>query len=133
MRILFLVILVTTVSACTSTVIDTTGPTGPEPEVVRFSADVLPVFAASCGGIGCHVGFRISGVALDSHDAVTASVGLQYGGPIVIPGNAADSPIMDKLSPNPRHGLRMPLGKAPLSAAEQEAIRTWIQDGALDN
>lgn len=135
-RALLVLTLVFGVGACTSKTIDNTGLTDPGPDdevIVSYASDIQPLFNASCGGIGCHVGFQMSGVALDSYAAVMASVGLQYGGPIVIPGNASGSPLIDKLSATPQSGRRMPLTGVPLPASDIELIRTWINDGALDN
>lgn len=120
--------------ACRDTVVDNSDQMTPPPqEEISFADDVLPIFGASCSGSGCHVGERTNGVRLDSYEQVTSSVGLQYGSPIVEPGNAADSPIIDKITPNPQFGVRMPFGRAPLSALQIDLIRTWIDDGADDN
>ena len=121
-------------AGCRDTLIDNTDPLDDAPtENVSFEQDVLPIFAGSCSGVGCHVGETTNGVRLDSHERVTSSIGLQYGGPIVVPGDAAASPIVDKITPNPEFGVRMPFGRAPLPAAQIELIRTWIDEGANDN
>ncbi|NBW93046.1 MAG: hypothetical protein EBR20_01520 [Bacteroidetes bacterium] len=106
---------------------------GEQSEEIRFSTDVLPVFAASCGGSGCHIGASASGVNLASWSATMASQGVQYGGPTVIAGNSSASPLVNKLASSPRFGSRMPLGRAPLSAASIQTIADWIDAGALDN
>jgi len=105
----------------------------PPQEDVSFSDDILPIFGASCSGSGCHVGETTNGVRLDSYEQVTGSVGLQYGGSIVVPGDAAASPIVDKISANPEFGVRMPFGRAPLSALQIDLIKSWIDGGASDN
>ena len=135
-RPLFVLFLTVGFSACTSKTIDNTGLTDPGPDdqvAVSYASDIQPLFNATCAGIGCHVGFQMSGVALDSYDAVMASIGLQYGGPIVIPGNASGSPLIDKISASPQSGRRMPLTGVPLPASDIELIRTWIDDGAPNN
>lgn len=100
---------------------------------IRFSSDVRPVFAASCGGSGCHIGASASGVNLASWSATMGSQGVQYGGPTVIAGNSSASPLIDKLRSSPRFGSRMPLGRAALPASSIQAIADWIDAGALDN
>jgi len=106
---------------------------GEEAGEIRFSTDVLPVFAASCGGSGCHIGASASGVNLASWSATMASQGVQYSGPTVIAGNSSASPLVDKLASSPRFGSRMPLGRAPLSSASIQAIADWIDAVAPNN
>jgi hypothetical protein len=138
-RLLLLLLLLLLLAACSSETIDNTGITDPDPDpdpepmTVSYARDIQPLFNASCGGVGCHVGQSTNGVSLGSHAQVVASVGFQYGTPIVLPGNAADSPIIDKISANPRFGSRMPLGRAPLEGADINRIRNWIDDGAPNN
>lgn len=117
--------------------------TGPDPgdngngngnEVpVSFANDVLPIFVASCSGSGCHNPGAQSGVRLGSWAQVTGSVGQQYGGPVIIAGNAAGSPLVDKIGSSPGFGQRMPLGGAGLSSGEIQAIVAWIDEGAANN
>ena len=115
-----------------------TGPVTEEPDnqtptVVSFSMQVQPIFAASCGGSGCHVGGSASGVNLASWSATMASNGSQYGGPSVVAGSAAISPLVDKLGSSPRFGSRMPLGRAALTSSQIASISSWINDGAPNN
>ena len=119
-------------SACQSRQIDNTLLVDPD-RPVRFSQDVLPIFTASCGGGGCHIDQHASGVNLSSYQDLVNSQGQQYDEPIVLPGNPADSPLIDKLRANPRFGARMPLSQAALSAEQIALIRSWIDDGAPDN
>lgn len=119
-------------AACQSEKIDNTiglDPDGP----VSFSVDVLPLLTASCGGSGCHVGQRTSGVELTNYDRIMTSVGDQYGRAIVVPHDAANSPLVDKIRPQPDVGLRMPFGRAPLTADQIARIEAWIEEGARNN
>ena len=118
--------------ACQDKLVDHTDP-GDPPADVSFSSDIMPLFTASCGGVGCHIGRTESGVNLSSHAQVMASTGSQYGIRVVLAGDAAGSPLVDKLSTNPDYGTRMPRGGAALSAAQIQLIRAWIDEGALDN
>jgi len=118
--------------SCQSEKIDNTviGPGGP----VSFAQDIEPLLTTACAGSGCHVGETTSGVNLSNYQQIINSLGDQYGERIVDPGNAADSPIVDKISTQlPRFGERMPLGGTPLSGTQIAQIRDWIDGGALDN
>ena len=135
--ILFLAIVL---AACSSDSDNTiTGPDntnnngGGVIENVKFSTQVGPIFAATCSGSGCHNPGAQSGVRLGSWSQVMSSVGQRYGGPIVLPGNAAGSPLIDKLGASPRFGIRMPDGGAPLTSTQIQTIATWINEGALNN
>lgn len=118
--------------ACQDKLVDNTDSGDPVTDV-SFSTEVQPIFNASCSGVGCHIGQTTNGVNLSSYAQVTASTGTQYGSKIVVPGDADASPIVDKLRTNPDYGVRMPRGGAALSAAKIQLIRTWIDEGALDN
>lgn len=101
---------------------------------VSYSAEVQPIFTSSCGGSGCHLGNdQTSGVNLSTYQQVISSVGEGYNGPIVIAGDGANSPLVDKLGSRPRLGSRMPDGRAALSTTQIALIRTWIDEGAQDN
>ncbi|MFT5145007.1 MAG: outer membrane scaffolding protein for murein synthesis (MipA/OmpV family) [Rhodothermales bacterium] len=119
-------------SACQSNKIDNSVIV--EPDVgVSYAASVQPIFSSGCGGVGCHVGETTNGVNLSNHAQVMSSSGLQYGGSIVVVGDGANSPLVDKIGPSPTHGSRMPLGLAALSASDVALIRTWIDEGATNN
>jgi len=105
------------------------GQSGP----VSFSQQVAPIFQSSCSGSGCHINGAKNGVNLTSYAQVIASRGQQYGSLVVLPGNAAQSPLVDKLGSNPLFGIRMPDGKSALSSSQITLIRTWINEGALNN
>jgi hypothetical protein len=94
--------------------------------------DIQGVLTSNCGGGSCHINQTTSGVNLTSYETVMASIGTQYAGPIVVPGSPAGSPLIDKvLMPEPRHGLRMPLGAEPLSEEELDMLLDWVSDGAI--
>ena len=105
-----------------------------EVEGVSFSTEVQPIFLNSCGGSGCHLGNdQTSGVNLSTYQRVISSIGEGYNGPIVRAGDGAGSPIVDKIGSRPQVGSRMPLGRTALSTTQIATIRTWIDEGALDN
>jgi len=91
---------------------------------------VQPIFRDSCSP--CHIGRATSGVELTDHRAVLASVGEQFGKPIVSPYGYAESPLWRKIARlSPPHGLRCPRERPALSRAEIDLIARWIDDGAL--
>ncbi|SMO34612.1 T9SS type A sorting domain-containing protein [Gracilimonas mengyeensis] len=92
---------------------------------VDYETEIQPIFNSNC--VTCHG--SSSGVTLSSYDAVMNSVGNQYGSNIVVPGAPDDSPLVDKIEPNPEFGSRMPQGGS-LSDEEIQLIRTWISEGA---
>jgi hypothetical protein len=100
---------------------------------VSFSQQIAPIFQSTCSGSGCHINGGKNGVNLTTYAQVIASRGQQYGSLVVLPGNAAQSPLIDKLGSNPLFGIRMPDGKSALSSSQITLIRTWINEGALNN
>ncbi len=105
---------------------NTTGP-------VSYSQKIAIIFQSSCGGSGCHINNSKDGVNLTTYAQVMASHGTQYNSRIVVPGNASGSPLVDKLGSSPAFGVRMPDGRPALSNAQITLIRTWINEGALNN
>lgn len=117
---------------------NSTGPDpNPDPDPdrnVSFSQDISPIFQASCAESGCHdSGTQESGVNLSSYDDAMNSVGTQYEENVINPGNPDESPLVDKIEPDPQEGQRMPYQRDPLSQAKIDSIRAWIEDGAPDN
>jgi hypothetical protein len=70
---------------------------------------------------------------LDSFQSTINSEGTSYGGLIVVPNNADNSPLVDKLGENPEFGNRMPQGRSALSNSEIGKIIAWINQGAQNN
>jgi hypothetical protein len=129
-------------SACSSDTMDNTSGAlvDPDPpdmgengDPVSFSTQIQPIFSASCGGSSCHIPGPRNGVSLGSHAAVVASRGSQYSSLVVLPGNAAESPLIDKLGGAPQFGQQMPDGRPSLSFAQIQLIATWIDEGAQNN
>ncbi|MDZ7660268.1 c-type cytochrome domain-containing protein [Fodinibius sp.] len=119
---------------------NSTGPDpdpDPDPDLnrnVSFSQDISPIFQSSCATSGCHdSGTQESGVNLSSYDDAINSVGNQYEENIINAGNPDESPLVDKIEPDPQEGQRMPYQRDPLSQADIDSIRAWIEDGAPDN
>ncbi len=97
---------------------------GQEPRKIDFATDVQPIFKARC--IGCHgPAQQKNGFRLDRRsDAMR-------GGTIAVigPGNSAGSRLYLRLTGG-EYGLQMP-PTGPLSAAELNTIKEWIDQGAI--
>jgi len=94
---------------------------------VSFSTDIAPVLLESCRG--CHIGGQQAsgGFRMDSYAALMRGGG---SGAVVIPGQAADSLIVRKLT-GEASGQRMPAGGRPtLSQEKMDLIIQWIGQGA---
>ena len=88
-----------------------------------FENEVRPLLAQRC--YGCH-GKRKqeSGLRLDSHSAVARG---GRGGAVVVPGNAAQSRLVEFVA---RQGpVKMPPAR-PLSQREVGVLRQWVEEGA---
>jgi hypothetical protein len=97
--------------------------------VVSFSADVRPIFAnQKIGCLGCHGGQNNLFVGTPA-DLLRGG----FHGPAIVPGNSAASLIIQKMSPNPPFGARMPFGGNPVPDSLVQIIKNWIDQGAHDN
>jgi hypothetical protein len=92
---------------------------------VDYQTEIQPIFNSKC--TSCHGG--LNGVTLSSYQSVMNSNGTNYG-QIVVPGDPGGSPLVQKLSPNPPIGDRMPQGGPFLSNEQINLISTWINEGA---
>ncbi len=99
---------------------------------VSFSATVGPLLSTWCGA--CHISTTNGGMNMGA-GPTAASVRSAAGnnGPIVRIGQALSSNIYLKTTDTPPFGNRMPNGGPYLSAAQQNQIRDWINQGAQDN
>ena len=94
------------------------------------------VFTPTCATAGCHRGAMPS-ANLDLSDAMTSYtelVGVESsvvaGRLLVIANDSANSYLLEKLGPDPTAGQQMPVGRPPLSTADIDVIRQWIDTGA---
>ena len=100
---------------------------------VDYHSDIQPIFTASCSGGFCHVQMATNGVELTSYSTAIESVGISYAGRAIVPGDAASSPLFDKIAnETPENGSRMPLGGDPLTETQIDLIRRWIDEGARE-
>lgn len=96
-----------------------------------YGHNVQTIFNQHCGGNGgCHINGSAYGVNLSTYDNVINGYSSEYKKKLVIKGNASGSPLYDKLQPRPQHGYRMPYGRSPLSSAQIDTIKVWINRGA---
>lgn len=112
-------------------------PVGDDPndslpvENLSYSNHFQPIFNNRCAP--CHISQSTNGVRLNNFNNVINSIGDQYGENIVIPFEPDQSPLINKVEPNPDFGVRMPQGGPFLSGVQIQAIRTWIEEGAENN
>ena len=96
---------------------------------VSFDREVRPILSESC--FSCHgpdVQSRQDGLRLDIQHGALEDRG-RFGGPVVVPGNAAESPLFARIRAEDAR-TRMPRGGDALSNDEIETIRLWIDQGA---
>ncbi|OWY73164.1 hypothetical protein B7486_02105 [cyanobacterium TDX16] len=97
-----------------------------DPRVEFFSREVRPLLSQKC--MGCHgpTEFAESGLSL------TSAGGMLVGGsrgPAVVPGRPSESLLIRALAGD---GLpRMPYGGDPLTPEQLDALRRWVQEGAV--
>lgn len=106
---------------------DDGGNNGGDTSTVLFASQILPIFQANCSGGLCHSPCGPNnghGLCLVSHTTLTSSGA-------VIPGDAQNSLMVKYL--DGRQNPRMPYGRLPLSDSLIQVIRTWIDEGALNN
>jgi len=102
------------------------GGTAHGDEPVDYLQEIRPLLWQRC--TSCHGAVRQqSGLRLDT--AVLARQGGE-GGPAVVPGQPAESLLLDAVRGTPGVA-RMPPEGEPLSAAEIERLERWIQQGAV--
>lgn len=102
-------------------------------ETVSFAADVQPVFTANC--VGCHGRFGNGGLDLRAGQAwgnLVDQASATYTQDRVVPGVPDQSLLYLKITGAAGVGGEMPPGNS-LPAGEITTIRTWIEEGALDN
>jgi hypothetical protein len=112
------------------------GP-GPDPDPVSYSADIAPLFNRC---LVCHGNPGNNNFSVRSYEHLFLP-GMQATSRGLLPIKAGDpdsSYVLWKLAGTgplgePITGQRMPQSGGTLTPGEQNLIRTWIDDGALDN
>lgn len=108
---------------------------------VSFEKDVMPILSSSC--LSCHdgsgEGSSASGFSVSNYADVMA--GTKFG-EVVIAGDSASSTLYRLIGHKADPSIHMPphhdssnasVKVDPLSDAQVETIRLWIDQGALDN
>jgi hypothetical protein len=92
---------------------------------VDFARDVEPIFHERC--YMCHgSAVQMNGLRLDRKaDALRGSL----AGPVIVPGNSADSKLLQRVLSD-QEGVRMPPAGEPLAGSQIDALRAWIDAGA---
>ncbi len=115
---------------------------GPAPSSTGSAFDAIQagILNTHCLSAGCHNGTdRSNNLVLEPGQAYANLVSVQPFNMVaaasgllrVDPGKPDNSFILIKLQgPGQGEGSRMPLGQPPLSQADIDEIRAWIQDGA---
>lgn len=109
------------------------GPQGkPSPEQIaerkrmeaarHFETTVAPLLARHC--VECHDSATHEN-GLDLSKKLAALRGSENG-QVIVPGKSAESPIWAAVKSD-----SMPLDRPPLTAAEKQALKKWIDDGAV--
>ncbi len=110
-----------------------------QPEV-SFEEDVAPVLKRRCAI--CHITGKepglVSLVPASAYDSIVGVSSVQSELKRVEPGNPEASYLYHKISGTQfevpgGEGDQMPLGLPPLPEEQQELIRTWIEQGAMNN
>ncbi len=111
----------------------------PSGDDVKFSTIQTTVFNTSCALSGCHTGtFPPQGLDLSEGQAYANLVNVNSQEEPTLkriePGDPDKSYLFLKITGAPGiRGGRMPLGRDPLSDAQIDLIRQWIEEGAQEN
>lgn len=96
------------------------------PPPISFSGDVAPIFAMHCNG--CHG--DVGGLDLRSYRAAMTGGNL---GKVIIAGDAERSLLIHFVDGRRGQARLMPVGGRPLSGAQIETLRRWIDAGAIED
>lgn len=93
---------------------------------LRFASDIQPLFAKHC--LQCHGPDKAEG-GLRLDEATAALGELDSGQRAIVPGNAAASQLLQRVSSSDPD-LQMPPDGDRLSAADTATLKQWIEEGA---
>jgi len=108
------------------------------PVIVKatFSGIQSTILTPKCVNAGCHPGGGAP-MSLRSDVAygnLVNAVSSGYAPRLRVKPDDPDNSILYlKVIGDPQTGFQMPFGAAPLSSAEVDSIRTWIEQGAQNN
>ena len=102
----------------------------PSTAQIEFNRDIRPILAAHC--YACHgpdARSRQADLRLDDRESAVAA---RDGTAAIVPGSAATSEVVRRLMATDAAERMPPVeSKAPLSAAQIELVRQWIDEGAV--
>ncbi len=98
-----------------------------DPRAVHFREVVRPLLAGTC--MGCHGPGSFAAGGLDLTSMRTLLEGGSRG-PAVVPGDAEASLLLQAVA-GTHAELRMPQGRPALEPRQVDALRTWIEQGAV--
>ena len=101
-----------------------TSPVTFPPPTVSFASDIFPLLKSRCGN--CHGGGK-----KEAELSILTYASLMTGsenGPVIIPGNAEKSLLVDQVS-----SQEMPKKGPKLTPPQVQLIIDWVNQGALDN
>jgi uncharacterized membrane protein len=91
---------------------------------ISYAKDVQPILESRCGK--CHMGEFVSeGLHMDTYESLIKG---SDNGPVIIPGNADDSLLVQKLVDG-----KMPKRGPKLTPIQIQTITDWINSGAQNN
>jgi len=98
-----------------------------------YSRDVQPILQANC--LSCHrgggAGYEASGFSMETYDDLMKGT---RNGPMILAGDSEGSNLIVLMEGRADPSIKMPHGKAePVSKADIETIRHWIDQGAKKN
>ena len=106
------------------------------PPKISFANEIQPIFTPKCASAGCHKGGTPAGnLNLEAGNSYTnlVNVPANYGTAIlVVPSVAGSSVLWHKVADTGIYGGVMPMA-GPLQSFEQDLIKKWINEGALNN
>lgn len=101
-------------------------------EPVSFKGDVFPIIHARC--LECHRpggdGYEKSGLDLTSYEGLMK--GTKFGS-IVVPGDAFTSNLNVLVEGRADASIRMPHKAKKLRTREIRTLKTWVNQGAMNN
>lgn len=100
--------------------------------VVSYSDQVKPLLTQYC--LECHQpggkGYEKSGLSMVNYDSLMK--GTKFGS-VITPGSAEGSTLYRLVAGKADPSIRMPHEREPLSKADIQLIKNWIDQGARNN
>lgn len=110
-----------------------TGCTQQSATVTGFAADVAPIINENC--LECHQpggpGHEKSGLSVTSY--ANLMKGTRFG-PVIKPGDSLSSTLVILIEGRADKSINMPHGdRKPLTKAQVQTVKNWINEGAKNN